>query len=466
MTTLFILASTASAATSLDVYVGYADSQRGNASNFPTPWDTPSNSQILFEGCRPASSCTFDSAAVRLVNNSTSSVTVNSVKVEYSSMCVYDIWPHTVSLAPGQQLILTQTKTTTSTTPGGCTSNVSSGAPGNGIPDGSDIGPNGKNYDHVCTLSGLIPQVDLTLNGSATPATFADSGQVLNTRGWDSAYCPSPGPGGAAKNESIPWTPIGSVPCLGTSLTLGPPSQSTVRGGVASVAAHLADSCGHPLQGAAVNFRVSGASAPAAGQTGSGTTDAQGGAGFTYADIASAVGTDKVQATIKNPSGTLASNSVGVSWVDAGGSAGTGSSSSPLSDITGFSLRPGSFRPAGSGPSAVAASQQRRFGGVASYQDSRTAITSFTVFRAVRGQKRGRSCVAIKKSRGHAHPCTRLVLMGFFTHNDAAGANRFRFTGRMRGHKLLPSNYVLQVVPHTSAGAGHMRTKSFRITKG
>jgi hypothetical protein len=462
--TVLILAPAASAAPSLDVYVGYADSERGNAANFPTPWDNPSNSQITFEGCRPASGCTFDGGAVRLVNSSSSSVTVNSVKVQYSAACVYDIWPHDITLAAGRQLILAQTKTTTSSSPAGCTSSASPGAPGYGILDGSDIGPNGQSWDGTCTQSGVIPQVQVAVNGSAA-TTFADTGQVLNTRGSDAAWCPSAGPG-VSRNESIQWTSVGAVPCLGAALTLGPSNQSAPRGGVATVSANLTDGCSHALQGAVVSFRVAGASAPGSGQGGSTTTNAQGNAAFSYADIASAVGTDKVQASVKNPSGTFSSNSVSVNWVGGPGGPGSGGSPRQIGNITGLSLRPSSFRPASSGPSMVAVSGQRKFGAVVTYHDSHPAIASFTVFKPVSGQQRGKSCVAPGRGRSHAKPCTRLVVVGFFTHTDIAGKNRFRFTGRVRGHKLSASTYVLQVVPHSSAGAGRMRSKSFRITPG
>ena len=112
----------------------------------------------------------------------------------------------------------------------------------------------------------------------------------------------------------------------------------------------------------------------------------------------------------------------------------------------------------------VAVSRDRKLGAVLKYHDSQPAITSFTVFRSVRGHRRGRSCVANRRTHRHAKACVRLVRVGFFTHRDTAGVNRFRFTGRVGGRKLSVQRYVLRVVPHSSAGAGRMRTKSFRIT--
>jgi hypothetical protein len=232
------------------------------------------------------------------------------------------------------------------------------------------------------------------------------------------------------------------------------------------VSARLVDGCGHPLQGAVVSFRVFGTNAPGAGQGGSGTTDSQGNSGFTYANIKGGLGTDQVQAWIKNPSGTLYSNAVSINWVASSSSAvggPPGPGSALLSVITRLSVRPATFVPARSGPSALAVSRERRFGTVVTYHDSHPAITSVSVFKVVQGQKRGKSCVAAGKANRRAQACVRLVLVGYFTHDDVAGANRFRFTGRVRGHSLSPSNYVLQVVPHSSGGSGPMRAKEFRI---
>ncbi len=371
-------ASAASPPPSLDVFVGYADSDRASALTFPTPWDDPSNPVIIFEGCQPASRCTFDGGAVRLVNNSSSPVTVNSVKVEYSHACVYDIWPHNVTLAPRKQLIVTQLKSTATGVDSGCTNTTNPAASGYGHMDGSDIGPNGADWDRVCTQSGVIPQVDVKLNGSTTASTFADTGQVLNTRGVDAAFCPSP-PGGVARNESIPWTPIGAVPCPGTALTVAPPTQTEIRGGTATVTARLVGGCGNPLQGSKVHFHIFGKDAPNSDKGSSGTTDSHGNVKFTYRDTK--LGRDEVQADVSNPAGRLFSNVVVVTWVN-------GTSKGPRSVITKLSVRPTSFVAAPSGPSVVPAST-RRFGTLLSYHDSHPAIATFTVLKAMPGRRQG-----------------------------------------------------------------------------
>lgn len=145
----------------------------------------------MLEGCTPASSCTYDAGAVRVLNNAATSVTVNSVAVHIDT-CTYTGWP-SVTLAPGQSLIVTQLA---SGVGNGCT------GPTPTYMDSSDIGPGGSSYAFNCTPDGITPTVDVTMNN--TTITYTDSGQVLNTGGFDSAACPQPA------NESIPWTSIGS----------------------------------------------------------------------------------------------------------------------------------------------------------------------------------------------------------------------------------------------------------------
>lgn len=278
-------AAPALAASNVQVFVGYADNLRANPVNFPTPWaGAPS---VIFEGCTP--NCTFDAGAVRLVNNAPVAVTVNSVVVNQST-CSFDIWPHNTVLQPGQQLILTQTATVAAAVCGGTS----------GAFDTSDIGVNGVGT--TCTPDGVIPHVVTTIDG--VTSDFSDTGQVINTGGVDKAACAG-GP-----NESSQWTSIGSQDCPGAVLSLAPASQTDAIGSPASVTATLANSCGQALQGASIDFAVQ--SGPNAGVTGSGTTDPNGNATFTY--TGSAMGTDTVVSSTTNPAGTITSNTVNVVW--------------------------------------------------------------------------------------------------------------------------------------------------------
>jgi hypothetical protein len=282
------IASPAHASSGVDVYVGYADNARAAAKNFPTPWD--GSPGVTFEGC--TGNCTFDAGAVRIVNNSGSPVRIDSVAIKISS-CTFSMWA-AASIAPGDQLIVTQTA-----------SGASDGCATDGTMDTSDVGPSGERYAGDCIPDHLIPEVDVSIDG--TVSAFSDSGQVLNTGGYDLALCPS------TTNESTQWTPVGSAPCAGSALTLAPPSQHQDAGTEAKVTATYTNSCGDPLQGTAVDFAV--ASGPDAGTAGSGVTNASGQATFTYQG--SAAGTDTVHASITNPAGSIPSNNVQVIWDQA-----------------------------------------------------------------------------------------------------------------------------------------------------
>lgn len=187
----------------LDVYVGYADNLRANGF-FPSPWS--GSSGVIFEGC--TGSCTFDAGAVRVYNASGSSVTVNSVQIQFdapgdTTSCIYNIWPSNVTLPAGDSLVLTQTASGAAS---GCT-------PSQGLMDSSDIGPNGSNWAGNCSESGVVPQVTVTANNVAQ--TIVDSTQVLNTGGIDLASCPS------GSNESEPWTEVYPNPGVTSSSTFG-----------------------------------------------------------------------------------------------------------------------------------------------------------------------------------------------------------------------------------------------------
>jgi hypothetical protein len=281
----------ASASSGIAVFVGYADSLRADAVSFPTPW--AGSPKTVFEGCLPVASCEYDGGGIRVANNTGSTVTVNAIAVHIDT-CTYTGWPAAV-LTPGADLIVTQLL---SGATGGCS------GPLPNYFDTSDVGPNGTSYTGNCTPNGIQPTVDVTINGQTT--TYTDAGQVLNTGGVDAAYCPPPG-----GNESIQWTTIGHAPCRGSQLSLAPPTQTHGVGTSATVTATFANSCGQPLSNVAVQFAV--LSGPNAGRTGTGATDANGIATFTYSSVAP--GTDTLRATVTNIAGSIPSNTVTVTWV-------------------------------------------------------------------------------------------------------------------------------------------------------
>ena len=280
----------AAASSNIGVWVAYADSLRADPANFPTPW--AGSPRTTFEGCAPVSACVYDGGAIRIVNNSGNTVHVGGVTLHIDT-CTYTGWP-AADLAPGADLIVTQLQ---SGAPGGCT------GPTPNFLDSSDIGPNSSTYTGVCTPDGILPTVDITVDNVTT--SYTDSGQVLNTGGLDAGTC--------LGNESIQWTTIGHAPCKGSLLSLLPQAQSHPVLSSATVTATFTNSCGQPLSNTAVSFAIP--SGPNAGGSGSGVTDANGQAPFTYSS--SKVGTDTLRASVSNLAGSINSNTVTATWTVA-----------------------------------------------------------------------------------------------------------------------------------------------------
>lgn len=274
------------AASSISVFVGYADSARAGG-EFPNPWNGGPN--VTFDGCSPQSACTFDAGAIRIRNDSATTAVVDQVNVHLGD-CRYT-WGgpmYGVSLAPGASLIATQRSSRGAS---GCT------GPDPSTFDSSDIPGTG-----TCTNDGILPTVDVTVDGATS--SYTDSGQVLNTGGFDPAAC-------TGTDESTQWVRIGSRPCPGQTLSLAPPAQTESVGATATVSAVLTDSCGDPLSDVVVRFSIP--SGPNAGETGSAVTSDAGSAVFSY--TSSATGTDSVQASVTNAVGfTRTSNPVTVTW--------------------------------------------------------------------------------------------------------------------------------------------------------
>jgi hypothetical protein len=275
------------ASSGISVFVGYADSLRADATSFPTPWQGAP--RTTFEGCAPAAACVYDAGAVRVVNNSSGTVVVNAIAVHIDT-CTYTGWP-SATLTPGADLIVTQL---TSGETSGCTATPAE-------MDTSDVGPGGSGYAGHCTPDGILPTVDVTINGTTT--SYTDSGQVLNTGGIDAGVCTG--------NESIQWTVIGHAPCRGSLLSLTPPAQTRPLYVTATVTATFTNSCGQPLSDTLVQFTTT--AGPNAGLTGSGITDANGNATFTYSSTRT--GTDTLRASVSNLAGNILSNTVTVTWI-------------------------------------------------------------------------------------------------------------------------------------------------------
>jgi RHS repeat-associated protein len=298
----------------LSVYVGYADGLRPAGSIFPFPWDGSPN--VTFVGCHP--DCTFDAGAIRLDNSSNAPMTVNSLSVDLGT-CHFAIWPQNLTLPAGGIMIFTQTVNSFSS---GC-DNTS------GQFDTSDIP-----FAFFCGQSGIIPDVNVTVDGTTT--TAQDTQQVLNTGGQDAFSCP----GG---NESRPWQRIGgggtpiSVPLPPlVSLALAPASVAgDVVGQAQAFTVAAMDGSGQPVPNLPVTLGIFGANT----QQLTATTGPSGLASFSYAGAAA--GSDTVTATAFISGLQAVSNAASIPWnVPSGGSGATVVSTSGSAPPAVSNLRP------------------------------------------------------------------------------------------------------------------------------
>jgi hypothetical protein len=150
-----------------------------------------------------------------------------------------------------------------------------------------------------------------------------------------------------------------------------------------------------------------------------------------------------------------------------GGAGGTnsGGGSAGAAVVGTETLSPKAFRAAPSGLSAIAA--KRGYGSTVTYSLNENATVRFSVVKPQRGRRaRGGRCVTPTKTNRKARTCTRLVAIpGRFTRAGNAGANRFRFTGRLAGRKLRPGKYRLVATPTASGHVGRPASASFQIIK-
>jgi hypothetical protein len=231
--------------------------------------------------------------------------------------------------------------------------------------------------------------------------------------------------------------------------TCQPVSTSTPFGQAVSIQLQCAGVLGEPVTGFAI------ASAPAHGSA------AVSAAGvLTYTPAPGYSGPDGLAFDAISSHGTgaaaTATIAVGPPLPAAGGGAlGAPSDSQPVLSPTTFAALP-------SGASVIARATK---GTTISYTDSQAATTRFLV-RQVLGKGLLSHGKCIKPPKGHTHgrACTRLKNLGSFTHADTAGANRFRFSGRVAGHTLKPGSYQLLSAPTNAAGkTGPTHTNTFKI---
>lgn len=131
--------------------------------------------------------------------------------------------------------------------------------------------------------------------------------------------------------------------------------------------------------------------------------------------------------------------------------------------ITNLSIAPSVFYAAPSGATIAKKKAKKSYGATVSYRDSQAATTTFTVLAQTSGRTQGKACKRSSKANKHGKRCTIVTALGSFSHTDVAGANKLRFSGRLKGRKLAKGSYKLQAVPHNAAGNGAAVSKQFKI---
>lgn len=128
-----------------------------------------------------------------------------------------------------------------------------------------------------------------------------------------------------------------------------------------------------------------------------------------------------------------------------------------------LSLRPRAFATVNAGGAILSKARRAPVGTTVRYVLTAAATPSFSVERKGFGRKIGKACKKQTPGNRERKPCPIFKrLEGGFTHSGAAGANSFRFTGRIGGKALKPGAYRL--VART--GASSARTAFTVVPRG
>jgi hypothetical protein len=106
-------------------------------------------------------------------------------------------------------------------------------------------------------------------------------------------------------------------------------------------------------------------------------------------------------------------------------------------------------------------------GGRVRYALSEPATTTFTVEKKTVGRRSGRRCVKATRRNRKARHCTLYARQrGSFARKGTAGANAFKFSGRLRNRKLAVASYRLVAVAADAAGNKSVaKRRPFRVVR-
>jgi hypothetical protein len=369
-----------------------------------------------------------------------------------------------VAVFPGEQLQLTVASN-------GGTANASTGTNGGGgTPDGGAGGyqaGGGGGATRILACQGVICPVAVIAGGGggAGSSGYISSGSTFST-------LPG-GPGGAAGvrgTDGASDVPIsgGSGGQPGTAAAAGAGGSGLETGGIGSGPTGGAGGSPGPFTlhegGGGGGGGVFGAGGGGSGGSGMDPSSNQAVAGGGGGGGGSSLAPSGASLNLAAPG---AAPGIVLTWTPPGGpgsSPGPSPSGGGVAVVSGETLSPSAFPAAPSGPSALA-SARRRYGARVAYTLNQAADVSFTVVQRQPGRMvNGGVCAKPAPSNSSAPRCTRRVTRpGSFTRAGSAGANSFRFTGRLAGRKLKPGKYQLLATPGTGAKTGQAASASFRI---
>lgn len=136
--------------------------------------------------------------------------------------------------------------------------------------------------------------------------------------------------------------------------------------------------------------------------------------------------------------------------------------------ISGLKLTPSAFKVGKRAtPVTVAAKRKYKTGTTISFNLSIAANVELVFNQILRGKRKGKKCVRPTRSLKRAKNCRRYRSVGKLNRAGVAGANKFKFSGRIGKRALKPGAYQL-VVRATAPGGTTVASKgkTFRVVSG
>ncbi len=135
----------------------------------------------------------------------------------------------------------------------------------------------------------------------------------------------------------------------------------------------------------------------------------------------------------------------------------------PAGQIQSLLLSPSTFVAANLGGAVISKKRGRKrpVGTSVAYELTAPSTVTFTVERRAAGRRAGKRCVKRTRANRQKAKCTLLrPVRGSFTHAGGAGANIFKFAGRIGGRTLRPGRYRL-----VGSAGGSGKRAGFRIVR-